>query len=329
MKKLIFFEGVDGAGKTFKAKQLLDIIDNPFIYFRSNYQINSEFAGEKINLEESLKHDWRILYDFINQICTDDKTILVDRGFISSIVYGSVFRNDKNVMKMLDVYLKLYSSISEFWFFIREDVENMSEDENKINEYYKQLITNLKLNNDINIKIFIKTADGKFKTDGFLNLFEEMDSKRLDIDYYSKIIDNILRDLSFYETHELIVSDLDGTIVKEGYPKTTELIPLINNIEFINKHKSNYLLLITGREKCIPTPEELKNIGLKKNIRIIGNNKNYGLSSRVLKEYSLNYLKTLGIPITYFDDRKDVMKWLFGNDYRTNNQFDGYIANIN
>jgi len=328
VRKFIFLEGVDGSGKTTKAKQLLNIKDNPFVYFRSNYQNGSMFAEEPINLEESLKHDWRILEDFINQIWLNKETILVDRGFISSIVYGDVFRGNKDVWKYYLPYLKMFEDKSEFWFFIRED-EGMTEEEIQINEMYKKLVLQMSNKNDfpkLVIKTFYRTKDNKFITKDFLNVQDEVDLGHLDVDYYNKKIEEVLQYKVYVDNFkDCIISDLDGTIVKEGYPNTTELIPLKDNIKFINTLPQSLVIVITGRENYIPRESDIRDLGIDKRVFVIGNNKNYGLSSRVLKEYCLKNFNN-HFEYLYLDDRKDVIESLF-TEYRQNNQFDGYIAN--
>ena len=48
--KLIFIDGVDGAGKTTWARRLLTETDLPLKYFRSSYQIDSKFGNRNIDL---------------------------------------------------------------------------------------------------------------------------------------------------------------------------------------------------------------------------------------------------------------------------------------
>ncbi|MHA1685205.1 MAG: hypothetical protein ACTSYD_02230 [Candidatus Heimdallarchaeaceae archaeon] len=289
--KIIFLEGVDGAGKTTKAKQLMST--GQVYYFRSSYQRDSIFNNEVVDLDESLKHDWRILIDFMRQIKIT-KPIVVDRGFISSAVYGKIIRRH-NLYKWMNCYINEFNDgyfDVEYWFFIRKD-SGMNEEEKKVNEEYKKVFKQLK-QKGVNLKLFIR-YDNSVVTRSFLNLKREIKEHRFDEKYYFK-------QLLPFIGREIFVSDIDGVIFIDGD---------INKkfIQYLNS-KQRKVLLITGRECVDPRVTKKIKKYLKCDFKIIWNNHNLGLSSRVLKEYCLQQLIENNTKFVYFDDRPNVISHL-------------------
>jgi len=315
-RKILFCSGTDGAGKTTKIKQVINADPNSFVYFRSNYQMGSDFAGEKVNLDESLKHDWRILFDFINQTSDLSKILFVDRGFLSSYVYSKVIRH-VTMDTYLEAYLEMFKPMSEFWIFIRRDSGMKEQWEKDVNEEFKCLVARLRLAG-CEVKIFYRDDGMKFSTSDFSDLCTEIAECRFDCYYYDSRINSFLNTLSIFEKKNgIIISDLDGTILKLGYPEMKNAELRIEVVNYINSlgNLNEPLLIITGREK-IEDYIHLKLVSvIDRPIYYIWNNKNIGLSSKVLKEYCIDMITDLKIPFTYLDDREDVMQHLYKREY--------------
>jgi len=321
--KLIFFDGVDRSGKSYKLDYLLE--SNPIRYskFRSNYQFGSSFCGEHVNLEESLKHDWRILHDFIIQIDFNCEYLLIDRGFISSYVYSKVCRKT-DLTKYLDQYFNMFKDFSEFWFFFRHD--EMKELHADINNEFKNVWNKFNAVEGVTCKKFDRYPNNKFLTDSFLDAEEEINSGRIDINYYYQKIYHIFSpyrsdiNIDSNELVKIIVMDLDGTIIDNNYPKqkwSNIKYGLINDLRNRHLSKNTYFIVITGRNMLEDKYEKILRQIFGSNFSIILNNYNLGLSSRVLKTVCLRYIVSISSDLfekrilEYYDDREDVMKYLF------------------
>ena len=324
-KKIIFVEGVDQAGKTTKVRQIINADPNQFVYFRSNYQKDSRFAGELVNLEESMKHDWRILFDFINQTSDPNKILIVDRGFLSSYVYSLILRHE-DLEPYLDAYLEMFKSISEFWLFLRLDSGMTEQWEKDVNEAFGILKTRLTIQL-CSVKTFYRDDGNKFSTTDFSNLKAEVAEGRFNTDYYDCRLMNFTGDLSLFErANGIIVSDLDGTIIDLGYPNIVNAQPRFEVVNHINNivGSGTPLLIITGREKVEDYIRvKISNL-LDRRVIWIWNNKNIGLSSTVLKQYCFNYLKSENIGFIYLDDREDVVQKIFPGEYTYNERLKIY-----
>lgn len=316
--KIIFFEGVDGSGKSSRALRLYKT-QEVCSYFRSSYQIGSKFCHRQVDLEESIKHDWRILYDFISQTELTKPFLLVDRGFISSFVYSKVLRK-KDIWRYVSHYVNLFKSSSEFWFFIRNDNDNMSHDEVQINNLFKEVFRHLQKELYRRVRLFVKTSDGIFKTEDFLNLDEEIAMGHLDADYYRDKLDKFIH-LAPKDSKRMIL-DLDGTLIKSGGALGDQEVYIKSNL--YHKAAENFHpLLITGRDEFQFSDLFYLSLNLNKRyheLSVIYNNRNLGLSSRVLKQFCLNYLSDQGIEFSFYDDREDIMDHLF-----INYSIDGHI----
>lgn len=311
MAKFVFLDGCDGCGKTYKANQLLKT-DNKLKYFRSNYQRDSVFADKPVNLEQSMEHDWRVLHDFSTQVLdTIDSTILVDRSFISSYVYSKVIRNTDLKPYLLE-YINMFKDTAEFWIFIRYD-SHMSAEELLINEEFKKIDELLKSHNCV-VNNFIRT-DTTFKTDSFLDLDTEIKYRRFDCDYYSNKIFLMLDSMATVGSKKpaLLITDLDGTIITQHQNfqyANEDFGVLYSQLQYnIGKH-----IIITGREYIDKDRLALQLLRFSYRVDtdyIIHNNRNLGLSSGVLKKFCLKYIRGLGYPIYYIDDRYDIISRLY------------------
>jgi hypothetical protein len=303
--RVIFFDGVDGAGKTTRANLIRNSQNHIIRYFRSTCQIDSKFANRPVNLEESLKHDWRILYDFITQTYDEytDPFIFVDRGFISSFVYSKIFRK-VDLSRYLIQYTKLFKPFSEFWLFFREDESQMSPSEVNINQLYHKVDAFLDEHSCV-IKRFSKTSDWNFITNSFLNLDEEIhlghfDSGMYDVQLGNFILENELKD-------GFIISDLDGVLLDVS--KTPIQINQ-TNLELIKSQKKP-VLIVTGRpELTIDWKQRIQNL-IGQHTHFILNNRNLGMSSRILKEFCISRLRQRGLKFKYYEDRSDVFHHIF------------------
>lgn len=342
--RLIFADGVDGAGKTYKLNQIFETFDPSLRRFRSSYQIHSKFAGLPVNLETSMEHDWRILHDFITQVCPEDQTIFVDRGFLSSYVYSKVIRKT-DLSRYLDAYLDMFSPMSEFWIFIRDDHDAMEGWEQSVDYEFRMLYNKLverQKDGKCCVRLFTKTSKGKFKTEDFLDLNSEIVSGRIDADYYERDVDQfIFKTQQFvYDTDDITGSDFtvinpkpilcidcDGTIMVDEYPQNENAAFREDVIDFLNSDKYGNLpiLLITGRTRLSAVFMNRVMGKLSDRVSFIYNNRNLGLSSRVLKEYVLHRLSFHNIPFDFVDDREDVMKHLFSDGYTKNETLGLYI----
>lgn len=325
--KLIFVDGVDGAGKTYKLNQLMETNDPTLKRFRSSYQINSQFAGSPVDLEESSAHDWRILHDFITQTSNNDVTYLIDRGFLSSYVYSKVLRKT-NLSQYLNAYLELFTKISEFWIFTREDVQNMELWEIEVNKEFEKIYSQLSSYPEVVVKRFNKTADGKFITKDFLNTQQEILSGRFDSTYYLDFLTKFILGLNPVDfSRGIVCLDCDGTLMNPGYPKVLDngfRDEVFNHIN--EKYKDHRILIITGRQSM---PLDLHNKivdRLGKRATIVLNNRNLGLSSRVLKSAIIHVLSCNRLAFTFIDDREDVMLALVNQSNRMKEFSDLYIA---
>ena len=311
VNKFIFFDGVDGAGKTYKIRQLLETNAGMYDSFRPSCQIGSRFANRDVDLEESIKHDWRMIYDFYRTVSLKKKYILVDRGFISSYVYSKVIRQ-KNIRRYIVPYLKRFRPISEFWFFFREDSE-MSVVEKAIDQEYREVYEHLEKKGFV-VKDFYRKDDNKFRTDAFLDYHEEISSGRLDTEYYSKCISRFILELTPYDlANGIIVSDLDGTLIQPGYPRSDWEEADLGTAEYIlSKYPKMPILIVTGRTK-LKTKDfnKLFDVYPDRLLFSIINTHNVGLSSRVLKAFCLGQIQSYNIPFLYLDDREDVVSYLF------------------
>ena len=92
---LIYFEGVDRAGKTTLAKHLAQRIGVP--YFKS-----ADTMMKPYDSVLALKYSEMFLLDMLQQIKTD---LVKDRGWLSELVYSSVFGRitNKTMINALDV----------------------------------------------------------------------------------------------------------------------------------------------------------------------------------------------------------------------------------
>lgn len=318
-KKIIFCDGVDQAGKTTKIKQVINADPNRFVYFRSNYQMGSEFAGKPVNLEESAAHDWRILFDFINQTSDQNKILFVDRGFLSSYAYSKAIRNT-DLTPYLNAYLEMFKPVSEFWIFIRRDFGMKEQWEKDVNEEFKALRIKLELLG-LNVKVFHRDEGNKFSTTDFSNLEVEVFEERLDVKYYADRLRNFGENLSFFERRDgILVSDLDGTLLELGYPNVINAAPRFEVINYLNSLGGidTPVLIITGRERVEDyIKAKISNL-IDRKVYWIWNNKNIGLSSTVLKQYCFHYLGYENLKFTYIDDREDVVQKIFPGEYTKN-----------
>ena len=96
---ILIFEGGEKTGKSTLAEFLKNKlfreytfgeIDNYYKYYRSTHQ-----KDKTIDLEESIKSDWRFFLDIYQQV---NFNIIFDRSFISQYVYSMIFRKN-NVLK--------------------------------------------------------------------------------------------------------------------------------------------------------------------------------------------------------------------------------------
>jgi hypothetical protein len=314
---VIFFDGVDGAGKTTRIKKLLQL-DFPFKYFRSSYQIHSKFANRKVDLEGSIEHDWRILYDFIRQ-AGDQRTIyLIDRGFLSSYVYSKVLRN-KNIYRYVRKYIEMFAPFSEFWIFARED-SGMTDAEPQINNEFYRLF--LHLNEQFsNFRLFKRMNEGKFITDSFLEYDEQVRFWGFDRDYYKSRLESL--NIKSYDM--CVISDLDGTIFNPGYPQNDTRDIHIENVTTIKSHNPDVILVVTGRPNLdSELKEQVRNAFSRTRVEFVCNSRNLGLSSRILKGFVANYMNRFHQCYIFFDDRKDVMDYLFGDGVKSTNSIYEY-----
>lgn len=284
--KVVFLEGVDGAGKTTCASRLLST-DLPIKYFRSSFQSKSTFANEPVNLEESIKHDWRILYDFILQ--TQTGIILVDRGFMSSYVYSKVVRHI-DLEKWFKEYVSLFSDFSEYWIFLIDD-NRLSGEEQKINICYESTAKTFLTNSEV---VFFKNFK-PWPEDTFIYVDKEIEKGRFDSEYYSDKIWRISK-LSKYKT--VLLVDIDGTITEQS-----------NVVRELAKNKR--VVVVTGR---IQLSDDVIYL-LHKEFReikfdVIYNNRNLGLSSRALKEFCIRQFLKYFDSVELIDDREDLVTFV-------------------
>jgi len=100
---IIIFEGFDKSGKTTLANLLKQKYN--FLYFKPTRQINSG-----LNLEQSIKYDWRFLFDFLNQ---NNVNVIIDRSFISQYVYSFILRRE-NILAEYSLYSEYDSLFIEY-----------------------------------------------------------------------------------------------------------------------------------------------------------------------------------------------------------------------
>lgn len=130
---------------------------------------------------------------------------------------------------------------------------------------------------------------------------EACSTNLLNTHHYITNINNILHKI---KDNTIIISDIDGVIINdETY--NLKMLEYYNNIKFKN------ILFITGREvisneikkrilRCLPN----------KNIYYICNEENITKSSRILKNFVFTYLNMLKVSYIYYEDRKDVLKYI-------------------
>ena len=166
---ILIFEGFDKSGKTTLAKKISEKYN--FSYFKPTKQINSS-----INLEESIKHDWRILLDLFSQI---NINIIIDRSFISQWVYSIILRKD--------LIKKQYGNLEEY----NKIFENYCNELNKINSL---IIFCKRKNYDNENDEHVNVKDNKlfnFVYDDFFKMFKIKNI--LKCDFENGIEDNFLK----------------------------------------------------------------------------------------------------------------------------------------
>lgn len=110
--KIVLLEGCDKCGKTTIGLALASMENTH--YFKSVKQ-----GGSDIDLEISIKYDWRFMIDFLVGINPTSSDVFVfDRSFISQWVYSYVFRMDNvnrhypDVTQYVDMFKSYASKLS-------------------------------------------------------------------------------------------------------------------------------------------------------------------------------------------------------------------------
>jgi hypothetical protein len=153
---IIIFEGFEKSGKTTLSKLLSN--EKKYSYFRATNQINSN-----INLEQSIKHDWRFFLDFAKQC---EQNVVIDRSFISQWVYSMILRKEN--------ILKEFSNYGEYF----DIFANYCHDLNKLDSlvvFCKRENYNEEQDEHINVnksKIFNETYNEFFKMFRIKNIIE-------------------------------------------------------------------------------------------------------------------------------------------------------------
>jgi hypothetical protein len=163
------------------------------------------------------------------------------------------------------------------------------------------------------VRMFLRTEDDKFKTTDFMDFHAEIESGRLDTSYYDKEIDRLVSLLTQGERRKgIVVLDLDGTLIDPGFPEKKWGATIEKNVSYIReKYKDSFFVVMTGRPEI---EEQYRNlirtdILQTKKVYFITNNRNLGLSSRVLKTFCFGRLINHGIPFVSYDDRNEVKEY--------------------
>ena len=125
---MIILEGIDGVGKTTIANHLneLGFITHHFIYDQNNNDITSKYLG------------------LLN---SDTRKMILDRSFISELVYGPVLRGKSKINReQLERIVSSYQKISPILIYVKASKEDVLErrkddnnDFNMIATYYEAL----------------------------------------------------------------------------------------------------------------------------------------------------------------------------------------------
>lgn len=106
MAKLIVFEGVDGVGKTTQAKILMEKLgakmirqpssDNCVSTIRSEIKLNPAYSALERQLLAAISHTVDAFTEF------SDENIIMDRSYISGLVYGKTMGVDNYGMALIE-----------------------------------------------------------------------------------------------------------------------------------------------------------------------------------------------------------------------------------
>lgn len=122
MQKILFFEGVDKTGKTSISKKLSEIIGIP--YFKNNTE--KKFFSD-IEVAKYRWLDQLYLQQFLEQT---KYSAIIDRGFISDIVYTMVFRKHilNDVLDNLKMVDELFAKIGAKIIYCYKDNHALKDD---------------------------------------------------------------------------------------------------------------------------------------------------------------------------------------------------------
>ncbi|SIO93961.1 deoxynucleoside kinase [Vibrio spartinae] len=143
--KLVILEGVDGSGKTTIGKLLKDSLNCDFLiqpngsnklgFLRDILKSNDK---EFDKLARQLLHTCSHIVDYYDLITSINKTIIMDRSYISALVYSSAQgENNKNIQLLKSIHNSVYGNLSDKFDIYIIILEKGNRIETLDNSYYE------------------------------------------------------------------------------------------------------------------------------------------------------------------------------------------------